>query len=74
MQQILKPVPKGVHSFPRGLDKIFSRQAGTKYDENLSPTALCRVLRDLSDYTKAFDAKYGTALYDPMRREGFAYQ
>jgi len=27
--------------------------------------------RDLADYTKAFDAKHGTQLYDSMIRNGF---
>jgi hypothetical protein len=27
--------------------------------------------RDLADYTKAFDTKYGTELYDSMIRNGF---
>jgi hypothetical protein len=62
-QQILEPLPKAVHdAFHSGLDKILPRQAGTKYYEKLSPEARRQLLKDLSDYTRAFDAKYGTQL------------
>ena len=70
-EQILEPLPKAVHdAFHSGLDKILPRQAGTAYYEKLSATARRQLLKDLRDYTRAFDAKYGTKLYDAMSREG----
>ncbi|MEY2493785.1 MAG: hypothetical protein QOJ45_277 [Verrucomicrobiota bacterium] len=72
MQQILEPLPKSMHdAFHSGLDKIIPRQAGTSFYEGLSPVARRQMLQDLGDYTKAFDAKNGTHLYDAMVREGF---
>ena len=70
--QDLVPLPKSLHdAYHSGLDKILPRQWGTAYYENLAPAARDQVLRDLGDYTKAFDAKYGTRLYDAMLHNGF---
>jgi diadenosine tetraphosphate (Ap4A) HIT family hydrolase len=44
---------------------------GTAYYENLGPAARQQMQRDLADYARAFDAKYGTQLYDSMIRNGF---
>lgn len=70
--QDLQQLPKSVHdAYHSGLDKILPRQRGTAYYENLSPAARQQMQRDLADYTKAFDAKNGTQLYDSMIRNGF---
>jgi hypothetical protein len=58
-------------AYHSGLDKIFPRQRGTAYYENLGPAARQQMQRDLADYTKAFDSKNGTQLYDSMIRNGF---
>lgn len=60
-------------AFHSGLDKILPRQAGTAYYEALSPAARTQALQDLAAYTKAFDAKNGTNLYEAMVREGFPH-
>jgi len=39
--------------------------------KNLSSEARKQVFRDLADYTKAFDAKHGTKIYDALLRNGF---
>ncbi len=71
-QQLLEPLPKGLHdAYHSGLDKILPRQAGTAYYDALSPDAKVQTLLDLADYTKGFDAKHGTQLYEAMVREGF---
>jgi hypothetical protein len=71
-KQDLARLPKSVHdAFHSGLDKILPRQRGTAYYEGLSPAARQQLQRDLADYTRAFDAKYGTQLYESMIRNGF---
>jgi hypothetical protein len=49
------------------------RQAGTDYYSGLPADAQAQVLQALKTYTQAFDAQYGTQLYDAMVREGFPY-
>jgi hypothetical protein len=46
-------------------------QNGTAYYEGLTGAAQKQALQDLAAYTKAFDAKYGTKLYNAMIKEGF---
>jgi RHS repeat-associated protein len=71
-KQDLVPLPKSLHdAYHSGLDKILPRQKGTEYYESLSGSARDQVLLDLADYTLAFDAKYGTTLYQAMLKEGF---
>jgi RHS repeat-associated protein len=71
VQQILEPLPKAVHdAFHSGLDKLLPRQRGTKYYEALSAAARSQALKDLAAYARAFDAKYGTRLFEALRREG----
>ena len=73
-QQILEALPKAIHdAYHSGLDKILARQKGAAYYAALSPAARAEALQDLAAYTKAFDAKYGTKLYDAMVREGFPH-
>ena len=72
-KQDLASLPEPLHkSYHSGLDKILPRQRGTAYYDNLSPQAKQQLARDLAAYTKAFDAKYGTRLYDSMVRNGFS--
>lgn len=68
--QRLVDLPRTLHeTYHSGLDKILPRQRGTSYYENLSQRT--QMLRDLGDYTRAFDAKHGTKLYDAMIQNGF---
>jgi hypothetical protein len=71
-KQDLVPLPRQLHeAFHAGLDKILPRQWGTAYYEGLPDDAKLQVRRDLASYTKAFDAKYGTQLYDALLNTGF---
>jgi hypothetical protein len=71
-KQALERLPKTVHNaYHSGLDKILPRQWGAKYYDNLSAVARKQMERDLADYTKAFDAKYGTNLWQSMLDNGF---
>jgi len=71
IDQELVPLARKVHeAFHGGLDKILPRQWGTKYYDNLPDVAKTQVYRDLADYTRAFDAKYGTKLYDAAIKAG----
>lgn len=71
-KQDLATLPKSVHeAYHRGLDALLPRTRGTPHYESLSPAARAQALRDLSAYTRAFDAKNGTTLYQSMLRNGF---
>jgi hypothetical protein len=70
--QPLVDLPTVLHAkYHGGLDRILPRQKGTAYYESLPAAAKRQAYRDLADYTKAFDNKYGTRLYDAMIGEGF---
>jgi RHS repeat-associated protein len=70
--QDLVPLEKWLHdAYHSGLDKVLPRQNGTQYYESLTGAAQQQTLQDLADYTRAFDAKYGTQLYRAMMNEGF---
>lgn len=72
MKQDLAPLSKTVHdAYHSGLDKVFPRQRGTVYYQNLSPEGKVQALKDLHDYTNAFDSKYGTKLLDATKANGF---
>jgi hypothetical protein len=65
-------LPRKLHeAFHSGLDKILPRQWGTKYYEGLSEAAKAQMHRDLADYTRAFDAKYGTRIHEALVKAGF---
>jgi RHS repeat-associated protein len=71
-KQELARIPRWLHErFHAGLDKILPRQWGSEYFKNLSPAARKQMLQELADYVRAFDAKYGTNLYESMLRNGF---
>jgi RHS repeat-associated protein len=72
IDQDLAKLPTKVHeAFHAGLDKILPRQWGSAYYKGLGPAARKKVLSDLAAYTKAFDAKYGTNLYEQLVKNGF---
>jgi RHS repeat-associated protein len=78
IQQILEPLPKDVHdAYHNGLDKFLPRQAsdgvnrGKAVYDNMSDADIREVFRKLEAYTKDFDVKNNTHLWDAMRREGF---
>jgi hypothetical protein len=71
-KQDLVTLPRKVHeAFHSGLDKILPRQWGAEYYQKLSPAAKEEVLRDLADYTRAFDTKHGTSIFDALVKAGF---
>jgi hypothetical protein len=62
-KQVLERLPKSLHgAYHSGLDKILPRQWGKNYYDTISDAARKQMKRDLADYTKTFDAKYGTNL------------
>ena len=70
--QDLVPLSKSVHdAYHSGLDKILPRQKGAAYYESGTGAARQQMYQDLRDYTKAFDAKHGTKLFEAMLKEGF---
>ena len=72
LKQDLVPLSKPLHdAYHSGLDKILARQKGSSFYAKISGAARQQMYRDLADYTKAFDAKYGTKLYEAMLKEGF---
>lgn len=74
-KQDLVPLPKTVHdAYHSGLDKILPRQKGTSYYQSLKGEARIQMYRDLAAYTKAFDQKYGTKLFEAMLKNGFTEQ
>ena len=71
-KQVLVKLPKAVHdAFHSGLDKILPRQWGKNYYDNLGAAGRRQMLEDLDAYTKAFDAKYNTNLWQSMLNNGF---
>jgi RHS repeat-associated protein len=71
-KQALVELQKSLHdAYHSGLDKILPRQWGKSYYDNLTGQALEQAQRDLASYTQAFDAKYGTQLYESMIKNGF---
>ena len=71
-KQDLVKLPKPVHdAFHSGLDKILPRQWGKNYYDNLGAAERMQMLGDLDAYTKAFDAKYNTNLWQSMLNNGF---
>lgn len=72
LKQDLVRLSKPIHDlYHSGLDKILPRQWSAKYYQALTGPARAQVMRDLATYTKAFDAKYGTNLYEMMVKNGF---
>ena len=66
------PLPKSLHdAFHKGLDEHLPRRLGTAYYESLGPTKRQQILQTLAAYTKEFDAKHGTKLYEALLKSGF---
>ncbi len=57
--------------FYRGLDKELPKRFGTAYYASLGPIERQQTLQTLATYTKNFDTKHGTKLYDALLRNGF---
>lgn len=71
-KQDLVTLPRKVReAFHSGLDKLLPRQWGAEYYQKLAPAARDQVLRDLADYTRAFDTKHGTSIFDALVKAGF---
>jgi RHS repeat-associated protein len=77
-QQLLEPLPKELHDvYHSGLDKVLPRQikgGATEFYGSLSAAEKAVNLQKFEAYTKAFDKKYGTALWGGAVREGVADQ
>ncbi|MBX3423833.1 MAG: hypothetical protein KF752_19935 [Pirellulaceae bacterium] len=72
LKQDLVEMPKALHQlYHSGLDKILPRQWGKNYFDNLSATGRAQLAADLAAYTKAFDLKHGTNLWQSMLNNGF---
>ncbi len=71
-KQDLYDLPPSLHeAYHAGLDKVLPRQRGWEYYSKLSPEAREAAHKDLAAYTKAFDAKHGTKIYESMMKNGF---
>jgi hypothetical protein len=72
VKQELVALSRSLHlEYHLGLDKILPRKHGAAFYAALGPEARAQMLQDLGAYTKWFDAKYGTKLYEAMARNGF---
>jgi hypothetical protein len=72
VKQELVRLPKSLHiEFHKGLDEHLPRWEGKAYYESLGPTERQENLQYLATYTKDFDAKHGTKLYDALLKNGF---
>ena len=70
-EQDLIDLPTELHQkYHGGLDKILPRQKGKSYYDDLSPEAKEENRQKLREYTRSFDEKYGTHLYDSLSKEG----
>ncbi len=71
-RQLLVPLPRDVHSaYHSGLDKLLPRQWGAQYYSELGFAARTQAYGDLAAYTKAFDGKHGTSLWNALIENGF---
>jgi len=72
-EQILERLPRSLHEeYHRGIDQFAKRSPrGTKSFENLSPAARKKIFEQILEYTKEFDAKHGTGLYEATVRNNF---
>ena len=66
-KQKLQRLPRSLHdAYHAGLDKILPRQVrggAAEYYRSLSPSQQAVNFQKFMEYTKAFDAKHGTALW-----------
>ena len=78
VKQKLQSLPKATHdAFHAGLDKILPRQirgGATEYYRSLSPAEQAANFQKFMEYTKAFDAKHGTNLWDAIVDEATRIQ
>jgi hypothetical protein len=72
VKQQLVALSRDIHQlYHVGLDAIAPRRAGATFYAALKPEARAALFGRVAAYTKAFDAQYGTHIYDAMIREGF---
>jgi hypothetical protein len=68
----LLPLGRELHQqYHAGLDKIADRFRGKVYFDTLSPADKTALFRRVAAYTKDFDAKHGTHVYQVMLKNGF---
>ena len=66
-KQDLVRLPNHIHNaYHKGLDRILDRRLGSAYYDGLSGPARKRLEQQLASFTKAFDAQYGTRLWEAM--------
>ena len=70
VKQKLQSLPKAIHdAYHSGLDKILPRQirgGATKYYRSLPPAEQAANFQKFMEYTKGFDAKHGTQLWEAV--------
>jgi RHS repeat-associated protein len=72
VDQELLPLGRELHQqYHAGLDKIADRFRGKVYFDTLSPADKTALFRRVAAYTKDFDAKHGTHVYQVMLKNGF---
>jgi hypothetical protein len=70
--QELIDLPESLHfEYHRGLDEIAARWRGERYYRNLIVLERADLFGRIIRFTKEFDAKHGTKLYEAMSRNGF---
>ena len=66
-KQPLYPLPRWLHnSYHKGLDRIFGRHLRTDFYAPLANDIKQQIYIDLANYTREFDAVYGTQLYEAL--------
>ena len=74
-EQTLVQLPRDIHQlYHGGLDRIAARWKGASYYGSLAEHEMSDVLRRVGQYTKDFDANFGTNLYDVAVSHGFPRQ
>lgn len=58
-------------AYHKGLDKLYPRWKTKEFYDNMSRSDRQQMLRGLARYTKDFDKRHGTKLYEMMRKNGF---
>jgi hypothetical protein len=71
-KQILTKLPQNLHvRYHRALDTMAKRTLGKRHFEDLSPQERRALFRAIGEFSKLFDGKYGTHIYQDMIRNGF---
>jgi len=72
VKQSLTNLPADLHiQYHRELNEVAPTKPGSSHYENLSASQKEKVFRDVLEKIRAFDAEYGTHLYEDMLKNGF---